>query len=134
MIYLEKVDDIKEIKSLLWFPPNETHIWVRVVFDTHIVGVLELQPITTVTANLHLHIFKQFQKSGIASHLAAALDRFAVENGITTFLAMVPEQNHKVESALIANDFLRISLIPNGIIYNNTVQNLIIYSRSVLFS
>src|SRR5687768_9497908 len=123
MITLELISDIKAIKSLLWFVPNERHTWVKISSDEQDIGILELQPITNVVANIHLHLFRKHQKQRIANQLEAPLIEIAQHLGLTTLLAIVPEFNDMVNKVLLRSNFEFSAILPNGIIYKNKLQN-----------
>lgn len=132
MLTLELISDIKQIQPLLWFTPNIKHIWVKISEDDQAIGILELQPITNVIANIHLHLFKKYQKNGIANQLEAPLVEIAQQVGLTTLLAIVPEFNDKINKVLLRSNFQFSAILPNGVIYQNKLQNAVVYIRSVL--
>lgn len=131
MITLIVIKDLDEIKPLLWFVPNSGHIWVKIEHEDTTVGILELQPLTNLCVSLHLHLFKKHQRKGIANLLEAPLVELGRQLNLSTIIAMVPETNIAVNKVLQNTSFIPSAILANGIYHDKTVQNLLIYIRTI---
>ena len=125
--------DYKFIESLTDFPTNPTHLYLLIKKDTQTVGVFELQKITNITASVHMHIIEEYQQQGIANKtLYPLLDYIRFYTSYKKLIATVASTNEHIQKVLDKTDFVFCGLITDGIIWNDRIDDLLIYQLEVI--
>lgn len=95
------------------------------------IGLFQLEKITNECISIHMHILKKFQGKGIALKCLKPLLSYLKNGTIRVLLASVAIENRKMIQVIQKTSFKCCGCIPNGIIYNNKLQDLILFSLEI---
>ena len=146
---IHKTTNLKQINSIitrhvLWTlhghteDPEEYEIpqdgteWLVAYEDDVTIGLMEIKAFTRITCNAHIHILPEFHKTGKSLEVIDATRQYLKEhteyiNAITT----VPIRCEHVIKLMEKAGFVVQGLIKDGIVYNNILQDLILYQLKV---
>ena len=133
MITIEKTTHHKLIKDLTTYDTYTSSRYFLIKSDDFIVGIFELQAITKITETVHLYILPAFQKKGIAySAFLELIEYLKQEQKILKLICTIPITNKNILSALRKTPFKACGVISHGIIWNEQIQDLLIFELTIL--
>ncbi|HEY3527386.1 MAG TPA: hypothetical protein VGK47_14410 [Nitrososphaeraceae archaeon] len=117
----------------IFYTPYLGNIWLIGQKDNKNVGLLELKQITAITYEAHIRILPEFQGTGESVEFAQNVRKFIKNSckNIHNLVCHVPMECKYVINFLSRLNLKVNGLIRNGIIYNNTLQDLIIFQLEV---
>ena len=114
------------------YKPYLGHIWLKIIHNRDIIGLLELREFTKITYEGHIYILPQYHASGLALEAGVALIGYIRKlNKIKNIITTVPTSCDHVLNFLKKLGFSVNGIIQNGIIYNGKYQDLIMQQLEV---
>ena len=116
------------------YEPNlhNDDIWLHIIQDDKDIGLVQLEPITAITANSHVYILPEHHGSGIALEAVREVREYIKEKlRFKKIICTVPFDCGHVVKFNNKVGFTPCGLIHNGVIYNNRLQDLIIFEIEV---
>lgn len=115
------------------FMPNMDNLWLEIQQNTVITGLFELRRFNTITFEIHPYVLPEHQHTGLSLDALNKLQEFLKENykEIKNLISYVPIScTHSIKFLEKTNSKIS-GLIKNGIIYNNQLQDLLLYQLEV---
>lgn len=106
---------------------NQHNLYFEISLSGKIIGLFEIQILTQITGILHLHILEEFQNQGLAIHAVKELIKALKNTEIKQLIGTIPETNQHIMSIVNKTPSKCCGLIKDGIIWNNQLQNLILF-------
>jgi RimJ/RimL family protein N-acetyltransferase len=79
----------------------------------------------------HIHILDKHQAKGYVFKGWEVLHTLLKDSNINTIVGSVPIENENMMKVVMKTNFKCCGTIPNGIIYNNKLQDLVLFSLEV---
>lgn len=130
-MFLFKTKNNKELQKLLPNVMNLDSEFYIIIYQGVKIGFFELQPITRVCNNLHMHIITEYQRQGLGLKALLSLLNYLKGTKIKTLIATIPESNSSILSLVKKVKAKYCGIIENAIIENNTLENLLIFQLEV---
>ncbi len=149
MIQIEPLNDDYEISSIilqpkLWkmtygqgclveeFEIDKTCNYLGVIYQNELAGMFQLKEFNKITVDAHIYILPKYQNGLLSLKAVKACKEYLQENSdIYKVITSVPYECHYVHKFLAKTEFKPCGLINNGIIYNNNLQDLILYQLTI---
>lgn len=119
------------IQSIYPLIPNTEHKYYLIEESNNIIGMFEIQPITKITGILHLHIKEHYQNKGLAIKAFNKLLEILKNGSIKQLIGTIPEDNKNIMSVVNKTKATYCGKLTNAIIYNNRLQDLLLYQLEV---
>lgn len=111
--------------------PSYYH-YLAIYDDTTFIGVIAYEEVTKVCFNVHGGLLSTFQKGTYAVDMITALIEYFKNHSFATCLIWSsPVQCIWVHRLLQKLDIPMTGIIPQGIVYNNKLQDLLIFSKRI---
>lgn len=149
MINIQPLDDEYEIKSIILNPilwslhcrgqelpgtidlePNTKYLGI--IYNKELAGMVSLEKFNNVTLAAHIYILPSYQKGKISLDAVEACKKYLKENtDIYKVITTVPMDCEHVHKFLARTDFKINGNITKSVIYNNKLQDQILYSLQI---
>lgn len=110
---------------------NKAHEYYLIYKDQVIVGLFEIQPISKITGNLHMHILEKYQKQRLACKSVLELKKILKNSDYKQLIGTIPANNLHSASLIKQLNAHYVGMVQDGIIWNNILTNLLIYQLEV---
>ena len=150
MLYLEQLVnisptfDVATIKNIVTHPklynlaghcgdpadyvPDLNNLWLLVKSNNEVAGLIGLSEFTKITAVGHIYILPEYQTTGLSEAAVYKAAEILKENTyIRQIIIPVPTECRHVHLFMQRIKAQKSGIIKNGIIYNNNLQDLILY-------
>jgi len=132
MIKLTKITDVKLINSLTNNNYVEGFLHIGILLEDKFIGCFQLQELTKITANVHVNIIEEFRSNRISNKIYPVFVKWVKENtDYKNIVATIASSNVVMFKVMNKTDYKVIGLIKNGIIDNNSYDDLILYQLEV---
>lgn len=149
MINIEPLDDEYEIKSIilqpkLWqltygqgclveeFELDPVSKFLGVIYQKELCGMFELKDFNKITLDAHIYIMPRYQNGLLSLKAVKAAKEYLKENTeIYRVITTVPIECEHVHKFLKKTDFEINGLIPKSIIFNDKLQDTVLYSLQI---
>lgn len=147
MIQIQIVNDLELIKPVICHPdlhelcgytesPDQfklhpLSLYLAVSKDNYktIAGIFEFREFTKVCWEAHAAILPEYQNTSDSWIFGESIKQWLKDNTtIQSLMITVPESCKHVSKYVKKLDFKQTGIIPGGIIYNNQLMNLLIYT------
>ncbi len=100
--------------------------------ESLVIGITTLKKFSNITYDAHLILLPEYHGRGLATKVGYKFFKFVkkntIINNLITSVPLEAKHGHKYMERL---EFKVIGLIKNGIVYNNKIQDLILYQKEV---
>lgn len=133
MITLLKTTSIKHIKQINPdIQPNILNTWVVIKDNKYEVGLFEIQELTKITGIVHFYIKPEVRNQGYGKKMCPLLLRFAKEKtGFRKLIASIPAYNIPMIAVMKHTDFKCCGAVRDGIIWDDRLQDIILFEIEV---
>lgn len=122
--------DLDDHPNDLCIPENL--LWLLATEDNKNLGLIELIPFTNNTMFGHIHLLPEYHSTGLATQFIKSAQQYLKEHTqINSVLTTVPVSCTHVIRLMKATNFIQLNTIPDGIIYKNKKQDLLLYQLKV---
>jgi len=111
--------------------PKQRSVWLEIFKDEISIGVFQLQEITKITFNIHIHIFEEYQKKGFAFKCLDPLLTRLKHLKIKKLMCTVSKNNRVMRRVLSRTPFKLCGSIKDGIIWNDELTDLLIFELNI---
>jgi RimJ/RimL family protein N-acetyltransferase len=148
MIIITETKDKELIKSIItnehiWelagysgnkdeYEPDLTNTWLKIELDRVLVGIFKLRKFTEITVDGHIHILPEFRNKIIANDAIKESRKYLKEkSNYKNVITTVPISCEHVMKLMDRVGFKVCGAIHNGIIYQDRLEDLIVYELTI---
>ena len=114
------------------FEVDLNNYYYSIIHDKQVIGLFETKPFNKITLDAHIYILPKYQDGQLSVKAVKAGQEYFKENtDIHNIITTVPVSCSYVHRFLSKTDFKATGQISDGIIYNDQLQNLIIYQLKI---
>lgn len=122
--------DLNLVSKILPYIPNPTHSYLLIDKDDQLVGAYEIQEMSKILVNIHLHIIEGYQRLGIGLESYKELVKFMVVfSPYKAMMCTVPKNNTAMINGLQRTKWKVSGCIRNSIIWDDVLTDLIIFEH-----
>lgn len=131
MINIIPTKNITLIKSIFPMEPNLLNDFRVIAYKGDLIGLFEIQPITSITGILHMHIIKEFQNQGLAIKAFNQLIEDLKSSPFKQLIGSIPEHNKNIMSIVKKTQAKCCGMLEDAIIFNGKLQNLVLFQLEI---
>lgn len=113
------------------YKPDMRKLWLEIKINGKTAGLGVFKEVTKITYDSHIYVLPEYQKKGLTPEIARELQKYLSFKGVKTLIATVPMECSHIFKLMEKTNFKVTGMIPNGIIYNYKLQDLIIFSANI---
>ena len=131
LIPTKDVDLIWTLSGIEILDIDLKHDWLVIKEEYKLIGIFEINPLTKISGLLHLNILEEYQNQGIAIKAFNALIKYLKTTNYKQIIGSIPEKNKKIMSIVNKTKGKCCGSIKDGIIFNNELQDLLLFQLEV---
>lgn len=113
-------------------PVKSEYLWYFINHNNESVGCFQLQEVTKITVSVHMSLLEEYQNKDIAIKcFKPLLEQLKKDTTYSKLVCTVPVNNKHMLSVLNKTTFKVCGLIPNGIIWDTKLQDLLIFEVTI---
>ncbi len=129
---IHQTTNVALIRQTSGFEPNMSNIWLIINFRSKAIGLFELQEVSKIASIVHMHIISGYQKQDLGLLAFKKLVEYlSLHSKIKTLIGTIPAKNSHIMSIVNRTAAKCCGNIPNGIIFNNELQDLLLFNLEV---
>jgi RimJ/RimL family protein N-acetyltransferase len=106
--------------------------YLSIQYFNELAGLFQFKEFNKIMLEAHISILPKYHNGHLSVKAVKAAKEYLAENtGFLKAFTTVPMECEHVHKLMVKTDFEVNGLIPNSIIYNNRLQDLIIYSLNI---
>lgn len=119
------------IKSVHPGVPNFQNEFYLIISDQKLLGIFEIQELTKITGILHMHLTPEYQGKGLGIQCFNELIKMLKGGKYSHLMGTLPAENHRILSVANKTKARVCGCLTNAIIYDNKLQDLILFELEV---
>lgn len=127
--------DMRLLQNLMPENPKDLdvfHDWLIIEYENKPIGLIEIQPLTLTTGNVHLHISSQYQNQGLCfSAYQPTLEYVKACTIYKKLVFMVANDNKPMFRLMTKAGVRACGLIKNGIYEGQELKDLVIFDMLI---
>lgn len=131
MITLQVTTAAERIKNIFNIQINPAHIYIAIMYREEDIGLFEIQMLSKITGNLHMHIKENFQNKKFGFAAVNKLLTELKDSNIQQMVAMVPSRNKAIQRLTEKTKTKCCGILKDAIIWNGELDDLLLFQLEV---